>query len=431
VRVVASRPRVMRRGRGHAPAAFALPRGFEAAPDLLAYGGELKAAFCVVKDGAAVLSQHQGDLEDLATFDDYQKNLRLYAQMYDHEPRLLVADLHPEYLSGKLAEETATELGVELVRVQHHHAHVASCLAENGVALDEGPVLGIALDGLGFGDDGTLWGGEVLLAGYGGYRRLGSLLPVAMPGGAQAIHEPWRCLYAHLVAALGREGLAAHLAGSTLADRLRGKPLHVLDRMLARDLNVPRASSCGRLFDAVAAALGLCFDRADYEAQGAMELEAAAARCPAGEAGAGYPFDITLAPGRDDGFRHLDPAPMWAALARDLCERRPAPQMAARFHRGLAAGVAALVRSARAQAPSVTTVALSGGCFQNAILLEELVHLLEAEGLVCLTHERVPGNDGGLALGQAVIAAARHLACSNESMELGRDEPCALESLVK
>jgi hydrogenase maturation protein HypF len=407
VRIVASRPRLVRRARGYAPAALALPEGFEKAPHLLAHGGELKSTFCVVKDGTAVLSQHQGDLEDLATFDDYQKNLRLYAQMYDHAPLLLVADNHPEYLSTKLAEETASTQGLSLVRVQHHHAHIASCMAENGVALDQGPVLGVALDGLGLGDDGTFWGGEVLLADYRGYLRLGALLPVAMPGGVQAIHEPWRSLYAHLVAAFGWEHFSSRFADSTLCRRLRDKPHDVLARMLAGNVNVPRASSCGRLFDAVAAALGMCFDRADHEAQGAMELEAAAARCPAGETVTGYPFNVVIG---DTGFRHLDAAPMWEALAHDLAEGLSVERMAARFQRGLAVGVVALVRAVRsAHAPSVTTAALSGGCFQNAILLEDVVRLLEAEGLTCLSHERVPSNDGGIALGQAVIGAALHI----------------------
>ncbi len=404
VRVVASRPRLVRRARGYAPAALALPEGFNEAPDLLAYGGELKSTFCIVKDGTAVLSQHQGDLEDMATFDDYQKHLRLYSQVYDHAPRLLVADKHPEYLSTKLAEETAVTQGLSLVRVQHHHAHVASCMAENGVGLDQGPVLGIALDGLGLGDDGTFWGGEVLLADYRGYRRLGALLPVAMPGGVQAIHEPWRSLYAHLVAAFGWEHFSSRFSRLALCRRLQDKPLDVLARMLAGNINVPRASSCGRLFDAVAAALGMCFDRADHEAQGAMELEAAAARCRAGESVTGYPFNVVLG---DTGFRHLDAAPMWEALARDLAEGLSVERMAARFHRGLAVGVAALVRAVRvADAASVTTAVLSGGCFQNASLLEDVVRLLEAEGLTCLSHERVPSNDGGIAFGQAVIGAA-------------------------
>ena len=197
VRVMAGVPRVLRRARGFAPAAIPLPPGFAAAPDLLAAGGELKATFCLVKDGAAILSQHIGDLEDARTFDDYRTGIAHYAALFDHVPIAIAADLHPEYLSSKYARET----GLRLIEVQHHHAHVAACLAENGRPLDAPPVLGIVLDGLGWGDDGTIWGGEFLLADYRESRRVGTFKPVAMPGGAAAVREPWRNLYAHLLAA--------------------------------------------------------------------------------------------------------------------------------------------------------------------------------------------------------------------------------------
>ena len=189
VRVMDGKSRVLRRARGFAPSPIKLPAGFEAAPELLAMGGELKATFCLLKDGQAILSQHQGDLENAATFDDYQKNLALYRQIFAHSPAALVIDRHPEYLSSKLARVESRKHGLPLLEVQHHHAHVAACLAENGYPLDAPPVLGIVLDGLGFGDDGTIWGGEFLLADYRGYRRLARLKPVAMPGGAQAIRR--------------------------------------------------------------------------------------------------------------------------------------------------------------------------------------------------------------------------------------------------
>ena len=201
VRVMSGRPRVLRRARGYAPAPLRLPNGFENAPDLLAMGGELKATFCLVKDGQAILSQHQGDLENAATFDDYKKNLALYQSLFDHAPSAIVVDRHPEYLSSKLGRAEADARALPLIDVQHHHAHVAACLAENGRPLHAPPALGIVLDGLGFGDDGAIWGGEFLLADYLGYERLARLKPVAMPGGAQAVREPWRNLYAHLKAA--------------------------------------------------------------------------------------------------------------------------------------------------------------------------------------------------------------------------------------
>lgn len=414
VRIIAGRPSVMRRARGYAPSALPLPPGFAGAPDLLAFGGELKATFCVVKDGAAILSQHQGDLEDVSTFEDYQKNLQLYSRIYDHRPRLLVADMHPEYLSAKLAKQRAADDNLPLLEVQHHHAHIASCMVENGVALDAPPVLGIAIDGLGFGDDGTIWGGEFLLADYHGYRRVAAFKPVAMIGGVQAIREPWRNTYAHLVAGLGWGQFVERFSGLELYRYLIKKPLPTIDRMLERGLNVPVASSCGRLFDAVAAALGLCADQAIFEGQGAMELEALAEQCGPSVAESPYPFTITAQATR--GLLYLDSLPMWQALLEDLDRQTPVARMAARFHYGLARAIrdmVARIRSTNAAATSLNRVALSGGCFQNKLLLEELVRLLEADGLSCLLHAKVPTNDGGLALGQAAIAAARHIERSN------------------
>ena len=406
VKIMAGKPSLFRRARGYAPSALPLPPGFEDAPDLLAFGGELKATFCVVKDGAAILSQHQGDLEDVSTFEDYQKNLQLYSRIYDHRPRLLVADMHPEYLSAKLAKQRAADERLPLQEVQHHHAHIASCMVENGVALDAPPVLGIAIDGLGFGDDGTIWGGEFLLAGYRGYRRIAAFKPVAMVGGVQAIREPWRNTYAHLVAGPGWSEFAEKFSALELYRYLTTKPLPTINRMLEKGLNVPLASSCGRLFDAVAAALGLCADHAIFEGQGAMELEALAELRQTSAAEPPYNFAITEHAER--GLLYLESLPMWQELLEDLGRQTPVARMAARFHYGLAKAIRDMVARIR-DGISVNTVALSGGCFQNKLLLEEVVRLLEADGLSCLRHAKVPTNDGGLALGQAAIAAARHL----------------------
>jgi hydrogenase maturation protein HypF len=413
VRIAAGRPTVMRRARGYAPSAVPLPPGFAGAPDLLAFGGELKATFCVVKDGAAILSQHQGDLEDVSTFEDYQKNLHLYSKIYDHRPRLLVADMHPEYLSAKLARQCAATHDLPLLEVQHHHAHIAGCMAENGVPLNAPPVLGIAIDGLGYGDDGTIWGGEFLWADYRGYRRVAAFKPVAMIGGVQAIREPWRNTYAHLVAGMGWAQFVERFSALELYRYLMTKPLATIDRMLETGLNVPSASSCGRLFDAVAAALGLCADRALFEGQGAMELEALAEpRLSDTEP----PYSFTITGQAASGLLYLDPLPMWGGLLEDLGSSTPVARMASRFHYGLAGAIRDMVARIRgtttADAPP-NTIALSGGCFQNKLLLEEVVRLLEADGLKCLIHTKVPTNDGGLALGQAAIAAARHIEHSN------------------
>ena len=410
VRVVGDRARVMRRGRGYAPAPIAMPPGFERTPELLAMGGELKATFCLVKDGAAILSQHQGDLEDAATFDDYRNNLSLYNELFDHAPIALVADRHPEYLSTKLARDRATAEHLGWIEVQHHHAHVAACLAENGRALDAKPVLGIVLDGLGWGDDGTIWGGEFLLADYRGYQRLGTFKPVAMLGGAQASREPWRNLYAHLMAEMGWPAFAMNFAELDVYADLEARPRATLDAMARSGLNAPKASSCGRLFDAVAAALGLAHDRQAYEGEAAMRLEAIVDphTLRHEDDALGYPFAIPNL--RGSNLPYIEPLAMWQAILGDLILRTPVPVMAARFHKGLAKAIATMVVKLALRdadvGPRFDTVALSGGCFQNAVLFEEVVRLLRDAGFVVLTHADVPANDGGLALGQAAIGAA-------------------------
>ena len=413
VRVMDGKPRLLRRARGYAPRAIPLPSGFERVPDLLAYGGELKATFCLVKEGMAILSQHQGDLEEVATFEDYQKNLQLYADLYDLKPKLLAADRHPEYLSRKLARERAEARGLPLVEIQHHHAHIASCLAENGIPPTAPPVLGIAIDGMGFGDDGTIWGGEFLLADYRGYQRLGTFKPVATIGGAQAIREPWRNTYAHLRAALGWEQFAREFAALELYDYLSRKPLPILEQMLKKGINAPLASSGGRLFDAVSAAVGLCRDRASFEGQGAIALETAVdeRQLREEEEALAYSFDIAPLPGTD--LVYLEPKPMWLALLGDALGGAPVSVVATRFHKGLAKSISDMVQSlaskGEAEGSPFNTVALSGGCFQNKVLLEEVTHRIEAKGWRCLSQSQVPSNDGGLALGQAAIAAASQL----------------------
>ena len=410
-RMMAGRLRLLRRARGFAPAPLALPPGFEAAPELLAMGGELKATFCLVKDGEAILSQHQGDLENAETFDDYRKNLALYAELFHHRPVALVADRHPEYLSTKLANGWARTKRLPLIEAQHHHAHVAACLAENSVPLDAPPALGIVLDGLGWGDDGTIWGGEFLLADYRGFERLGAFKPVAMLGGAQAAREPWRNLYAHLMAEMGWAEFSTSFAGLELSGDLSRRPRATLDAMARGGVNSPKASSCGRLFDAVAAALNLCRERQSYEGEAGARLEAIVdpetMRCE--DEDSAYPFAIANL--QESGLPTIEPLAMWRALLGDLMLGTPASLIAARFHKGLARIVAAmtktLARRHSAGGPRFDTVALSGGCFQNRILIEEIVRRLEGENFTVLSHAQVPANDGGLALGQAAIGAAR------------------------
>lgn len=422
VRCMAGQPRLLRRARGYAPRSFILPDGFSNSPEILACGAELKATFCLLKNGAAIVSQHQGDLEDVNTFDDYLKNLDLYQRLYDFSPRIIASDKHPEYVSSKFArnELAAEHPEAAATEVQHHHAHIASCLAENGIPLSADPVLGIALDGLGFGDDGSLWGGEFLLADYVGFARLGRLKPIAMPGGAQAIREPWRNTYAHLVNAMPWGEFIRDYADLELCRYLQAKPLSILERMLADGINSPRASSCGRLFDAVAAAVNLCRTHARYEGQGAIELEM--------KAGAGldrdglfephvgaYDFAVYRTPenGKRLSLWEIDAGQIWFELLADIRREISTEIIATRFHAGLVNALDTVVGKIVGQFP-VSKVALSGGCLQNKVLLENLTARIQTRGLECLSQSRFPSNDGGISLGQAAIAAAQALTAPGE-----------------
>jgi hydrogenase maturation protein HypF len=429
VRVMAGAARLLRRGRGHAPLPLALPPGFEASAPALALGGELKNSFCLVQNGHAILSQHIGDLENAATYRDYRHNLELYCRLYQHEPRRLVIDRHPEYLSSKLGREWADNQGLTLTAVQHHHAHIAACLADNARPKDCGPVLGVALDGLGFGDDDELWGGEFLLADYARYERLGTFKPVALLGGSQAMRQPWRNTFAQLMAEMGWAAFKLNFDELELCHYLESKPIAALSAMLAGGSHAPRASSCGRLFDAVAAAIGVCRESTSYEGQAAIELEALVDReaLEHEDDELAYPFAMPRLGGK--GLPYVEPLAMWQALLGDLVLKTPVGVIAARFHKGLARAIVAMVCRLRreragtssdmassdagssdaASIPeaSFDTVALSGGVFQNAILVEQVASRLAAENLRVLMHQRVPANDAGLALGQALIDAAR------------------------
>lgn len=407
VRIDLGRARVLRRGRGYAPAATPLPAGFDRDAQVLALGSELKNAFCVVKDGAAILSQHMGDLEDEATSADVTHNLQLYRAFHGHAPGLVAVDRHPDYLSTKRGHAMAEQLGVPVAEVQHHHAHVAGCMAENGWPLHGGPVLGIAMDGLGHGADGTVWGGEFLACTYRGFERLGCLKPVALPGGEQAVREPWRNAYAHLMAEMGWREFAMNFAELPLFARLSACPRVTLDAMISKGLNSPLSSSCGRLFDAAAAMCGLAWGRQDHEGQAAMAFEAAIDHDALGEPPElAYPFAVPLMGGR--GMPYVEPLGAWRALLGDLFLETPVGVVAARFHRGLAAAIVAMAAKLSGDDRRLPVVALTGGCFQNATLFALVHRGLQDAGFAVLSHASVPANDGGLALGQAVVALAAH-----------------------
>jgi hydrogenase maturation protein HypF len=415
LRLIADTPVLLRRARGYAPTPLNLPDSFRAALPVVALGGELKNSFCLIKDGQAILSPHLGDLANASANAAYRQTLALYQRLFEHHPKVLAVDLHPDYLPSKIGREWAAARGVTLVEVQHHHAHIAACLADNGIDLNAAPVLGIALDGTGYGDNGTLWGGEFLLADYRGYTRLASLAPVAMPGGELAIQQPWRLAYAHLRRTSDWQSLAAEFDGLAYFRAMADKPLATLNGMLDTGFNSPLTSSCGRLFDAVAAVIGVC-QQVSYEGQAAIELEAAVDTTALRD-NQGYPFAIV----REASLPRIEPQPMWQALLGDLRSGTAPGVIAARFHVGLAQALVQMIEHLRQRHGDLWSgrVALSGGVFQNAILSSELIRRLESRGVQVLRHAQVPANDGGLSLGQAAIAAAQTIGA-----EEGR-QPCA------
>ncbi|MGP3927419.1 carbamoyltransferase HypF [Streptomyces sp. 8N616] len=383
---------VLRRSRGYAPSPVALPVPVQPA---LAVGGDLKNTLCLADEHSAWFSPHIGDMGDLATVRAFEAGERRLRRLTGVAPRLLVADRHPGYHSARWARRNAA--GRPLRLVQHHHAHIASAMAENGLD-GTAPVIGVAFDGTGYGDDAAIWGGEVLLADYHGYRRLAHLAYVPLPGGDAGVGNPCRMALSHLRAA----GLPWDPDLPCVAACSPGE-LRVLDRQLERGPGCVPTSSMGRLFDAVSSLAGMCH-RAGYEAQAAIELEAAASPAWAEHEDA-YAFALRPAGSRPGvAATLLDPAPALRSIVADLRRGSPAPVIAARFHRAVASAVAEVCRSARRET-GVRTVALSGGVFANALLDEECTDLLRASDFTVLRHGEVPPGDGGLALGQLVVAA--------------------------
>lgn len=409
VRQMNGQIQVLRRARGYAPGHITLPAGFDNHPPLLAFGGELKSTFCLLKNGHAILSQHMGDLEDARTFNDYQKNISLYLGLYQHQAEVLAADNHPEYLSSKLASKWSESHKLPLTQVQHHHAHIAACMIDNNIDLDEDHVIGVAFDGMGFGDDGTLWGGEFLLANYYEYKRLAHLKPVALPGASQAMREPWRNTWAQLCATIGWDEFTQNYASLALSKALNAQPIKTLQQMKNKNFNSPLCSSAGRLFDAVAAAADLAPHQCSYEGQAAMALEASVDKQILDKVSP-YSFETIKNKTKKSKqlSRELDPTPMWFQLLDDLKTKTTTNIIATRFHRGLAQAIID-TSSQLANENNINCVALSGGVFQNRTLFELVIAGLEQKNITVLSHHQVPANDGGIALGQAVIAAAREI----------------------
>ncbi|MCS0604864.1 carbamoyltransferase HypF [Streptomyces sp. LP11] len=378
---------VLRRSRGYVPRPLRLPVPVR---PTLAVGGDLKNVPCLGEGDLAWFGPHIGDMGELATLEAARRAETHLTRLSGVTPALVAADRHPGYHSTALARRRAEDLPLRLV--QHHHAHIAAAMAEHGLD-GRTPVIGVAFDGTGYGDDGTVWGGEILLADYTGHRRFARLSPAPLPGGDAGVANPCRLALARLWAAgLPWDPDLPSTAACSDVERA------VLRRQLERQVACAPTSSAGRLFDAVASLLGLCH-RAAYEAQAALELEAAAAEGWHADSGA-HPFGISEGHGVPWEF-----TPPLAALLADLRRGTPAPVLAARFHRGLARAVAGICRRART-ATGLTTVALTGGVFANALLEEEATALLAGDGFTVLRHREVPPNDGGLALGQLMVAGS-------------------------
>jgi hydrogenase maturation protein HypF len=386
-RLFRGREAMLRRSRGYAP--FPVRLNLEL-KEILACGAELKNTFCLTKGTYAFLSQHIGDMENYETFASYQASVEHFQRLFRVNPQAVAYDLHPDYLATRYALELAELQGLRRVPVQHHHAHVVSCMAENGV---DGEVIGVALDGTGYGTDGHIWGGEFLLADCRRFRRLGHLKYVPLPGGEAAIKRPYRMAVSHLLSAFGEEALDLPLE---LWAQIEPPELALVRRMMAAKVNCPLTSSCGRLFDAVSALLGVR-GVVNYEGQAAIELEMLAAE------GVDEVYDWS--PPSSYPII-IDPAPVLRGVVSDLRRGVDRAVISAKFHNTIADIIVGVSQAAR-ERTGINRVALSGGVFQNMYLIGRTLDGLESQGFEALIHHQVPANDGGIALGQAVIANAR------------------------
>jgi hydrogenase maturation protein HypF len=388
----------LRRSRGYVPDPIDLP--WKSIP-ILATGAELKNTFCLLRDEYAFLSHHIGDLENYETLKSFEEGIAHFEKFFRISPQVITYDLHPDYLSTRYALNRAAEEKLPAMGVQHHHAHIAACMAENGIPANT-QIIGVSFDGTGYGEDGAIWGGEFLLADYSGYKRFAHLDYVPLPGGDKTIREPWRFALACLTKAAlpWDEELAsvrhAHRMAETNSDLLK-----LFTHQVQSGLNAPPTSSMGRLFDAVAALAGVR-QEVNYEAQAAMELEQLVDPHERGI----YSFELRSQDGNQEVLI-INQSPMFSTLLRDLRQGVSATKIAARFHNGVAYMVMDVVMAMR-KSVGISTVALSGGVWQNLTLLSLTCSLLQQQGFDLLLHRRVPPNDGGLSLGQAIVAAYHH-----------------------
>jgi hydrogenase maturation protein HypF len=387
-RVVNGREMLIRRSKGYVPSPITMPAAF--AEQTLACGAHLMNTFCLGKGRYAFVSHHIGDLENYETLSSFEEGIEHFKRLFDIEPKVVAYDLHPEYQSTKYAMKLD---GVTKIGVQHHHAHIASCMAEHGLS---GPVIGVAFDGTGYGSDGTVWGGEWLVGDYTDFVRVAHLEYVPLPGGEQAIREPWRLAAAWLYQVYGDEMEALEI---DFVRRLEGRPWPLLKQMIQRSINSPLASSMGRLFDAVSSLLGVR-DTINYEGQAAVALEMIA------DDGCEdiYPFGIT-----DGQPMVLQGRDILRGAVNDVLAGVKTSQISTKFHNTIAAAIKEICLRVRQQ-QGLKVVVLSGGVFQNVSIVERAVRELASVGFEVCMPSKVPPNDGGIALGQAAIANARVMA---------------------
>ena len=376
------------------PEPIALP--FSVSQTVLACGAHSKSSICLVKNGQAYLSAPLGNLEDVEAWRAFQETIAAFETSLNAAPTLLAHDLHPEYLSTKYAQARHQAEGVALLGVQHHHAHIAACLAEYGVTQ---PVIGVAFDGLGYGADGQFWGGEFLIVENAAFRRAAHLEYVPMPGGSAAITAPWRMAVAYLDRICG--GLAE--LNLPFLTRIDARQQAMVTTMLRQRFHAPLTSSAGRLFDAVSALLGICLN-ATYEGEAAISLQHAAEQLAPHDAAGRQLFPFHIAEFPELPHYQIQPAPMLLAMIDEMRRHAPIPLLAARFHATVAAMILAVCQRLR-QRFGLSVVAFGGGVFQNRLLREQAARLLQEDGFTVLLPRRVPFHDGSVAFGQAAIAA--------------------------
>ena len=393
-----------RRARGFAPSPIKLPPGFDNEQYGIGLGAEIKSTFCLLNKGDLVLSPHLGDLSEGRVDNEFRSQVKRFLDMYRIDPNWVSIDLHPDYRSTIFGKLISEQKNIKVFQVQHHHAHLAACMAENGLPKHHDKIFGVALDGMGYGTDGTMWGGEFFITNYTDYERFACFKPIPLLGGNQAMRQPWRNTLSNLLTYFEFDELKSNYKDLDLIQYLESKPIITMNEMFKQSL---LTSSCGRIFDAVAAAVGICRDSISFEGQAAMKLESIVQK----QSYAPYPISIERADA-DHHFKHLNLKRMWIEILNDLYKKISPSIISAKFHQGLSTVISNLLIEMnyrkKKEIDITNVVALSGGVFQNQILKDLTENKLKKANFTVITHQKLPSNDGCIALGQAVIATARN-----------------------